>query len=155
MELSPRMADLTRERFQGTNNGDIAVLQENALSTTWPVNVDCIFAFYVLDIMSNDDIALLLRKARESLSPSTNAKVVLVSITMPSTGTMWRRFVMSTWQAIVSRFPILLGGCRPIHLPQYLSKEDWKVEECETISVLGYASEIVIATPVFHNEEVE
>jgi ubiquinone/menaquinone biosynthesis C-methylase UbiE len=147
VEVSSRMAELTRKRLETyTDNCEIHVLQQNALATPWP-SVDCILAFYVLDIMNESDIHVFLSKARESLQNSSG-KVVLVSITMPppSTG-IWGRVVMGTWQWTASRVPLLVGGCRPIELMNYLKKDEWKVQEYETKSVFGYTSEIAIASP--------
>lgn len=157
LEISKRMADLTKRRLDQkyTERKVISVRNENALttSTEWPNSVDCILAFYVLDIMSEDNIQVFLSKARTSLVHSSSSsnngnsgRLVLVSITMPSQGIL-ARIVMGTWQWIASKLPLLLGGCRPIELLEYLSKSEWNILECETKSVLGYTSEIVVATP--------
>ena len=91
------------------------------------------------------DIQTFLKKARSCLHE--NGRLVLVSITKPTTTSMASRIVMATWQFIASRVPILLGGCRPIQLEEYMSKDEWNVLECTTKSVFGYTSEIVVATP--------
>ena len=146
VEVSSRMADLTKGRLETYQDSrEINIVEGNALETTWPF-VDCILAFYVLDIMSETDIRVFLKKAWESLE-KTNGELVLVSIALSSSGMPWSQVVMGTWQWIASRFPILLGGCRPVGLEKYVSKDQWKVQECETMSVYGYTSEIIIVSP--------
>ena len=50
IEVSSKMAELTKRRLLD-NNDIVSVVNDNALSTPWP-SVDCILAFYVLEIMS-------------------------------------------------------------------------------------------------------
>lgn len=158
MEVSSHMAQLTTDRLKQEQHDatrTIQVWNENALATTtsWPQGVDCILAFYVLDIWSPEDIHVFFKRAREALlthddDKNNGGKVVLVSIAMPpSSSNVLARAVMSTWKAVASRFPLLLGGCRPIPLAEFLSQDEWNVMDCEQMSVLGYTSEIVIATP--------
>ena len=47
-----------------------------------------------------------------------------------------------------ARAPALLGGCRPVPLiERFRSDAGWTVVAAEATSVLGYASEVVVATP--------
>lgn len=143
LEVTPRMAKLTQMRLSEVHpSTQIEVRQENALTAEWP-KVDCILTFYVLDIMESEDIAIFLKKAQRALHEG--GRVVLVNITMPSTG-LWSKVLMKTWQWIYNKAPLLLGGCRPIHLLEYM--QDWKTLEFTTMSVFGYTSEIVIVEPI-------
>jgi ubiquinone/menaquinone biosynthesis C-methylase UbiE len=141
-EVTPRMAQLTQTRLvEAHPDRTVFVRQENALSMDWP-KVDCILAFYVLDILGAEDIDMFLEKARQALNE--NGRVALVSITMPSSG-LWSKVVMKTWQWISNKAPMILGGCRPIQLLACM--REWKIVESTTMSVFGYTSEIVIAEP--------
>lgn len=143
LEVTPRMAQLTQTRLSEAHpSTQIEVRQENALLAEWP-KVDCILAFYVLDIMESEDIAMFLKKAQLALHEG--GQVVLISITMPTSG-WWSKVVMKTWQWIYDKAPLLLGGCRPIHILEYMG--EWKTLEFTTMSVFGYTSEIVIVEPI-------
>mmetsp|Transcript_17180 Transcript_17180/g.31102 ORF Transcript_17180/g.31102 Transcript_17180/m.31102 type:complete len:436 (+) Transcript_17180:67-1374(+) len=157
IEVSPKMANLTKQRLVKHDNGSdvsvvndkaiVTVVNDNALTTPWRPSVDCILAFYVLDIMSKVEIQTFLDKALKSLNQNEDGRLVLVSITKPRTTSIAPRIVMGLWEWTVYRFPILLGGCRPIQLTEYISKDEWNVLECTTKSVFGYTSEIVVAAP--------
>jgi hypothetical protein len=97
--------------------------------------------------MSKVEIQTFLDKALKSLNQNEDGRLVLVSITKPRTTSIASRIVMGLWEWTVYRFPILLGGCRPIQLTEYISKDEWNVLECTTKSVFGYTSEIVVAAP--------
>jgi SAM-dependent methyltransferase len=159
IEISSKIADLTKRRLVNDDNGSdvsvvnnnaiVTVVNDNALTTPWRPSVDCILAFYVLDIMSQDEIQTFLKKALKSLmnqNDDDDGRLVLVSITKPTTSVA-SRIVMGLWEWTVHRFPILLGGCRPVQLTEYMSKDEWNVLECTTKSVFGYTSEIVVAAP--------
>ena len=146
MELTPRMADLAVDKV-GRKDG-VTVLPGDCLEQDWGSNqYDRIVAFYVLDIFDRAQIESFLQKSQQALS-SENGKLVLVSITNPEeSASFLAKLVMGSWKAISNAVPVLLGGCRPIQLASHLSKDSWNVEYCEKMSVLGYTSEIVIASP--------
>ena len=81
-----------------------------------------------------------------ALAPS-GGRFVAASIAFAD-GAPASRAVMRTWAAVSARAPALLGGCRPVPLiERFRSDAGWTVVAAEATSVLGYASEVVVATP--------
>lgn len=95
---------------------------------------------YVLDLMDDSSIDLLIRECQELLEES-GGKLALCYICNKGSP------VMSAWNAVWTSNPSLVGGCRPIDIVTRLETAGWKVEAQDTVEVLGYSSQIILAAP--------
>jgi hypothetical protein len=67
----------------------------------------------------------------------------LVSLTHGSSA--FQKLVSGARSRIHSFRPALVGGCRPIELPDFVSLPEWRVESREMVSCLGLSSEVLVA----------
>ena len=106
---------------------------------------DAVLAFYVLDLLSAADADRAIAAARAALRGGgafCAASIAFADDALPS------RVLMRSWGAVSSKAPLLLGGCRPVALiDRFRDDPAWRVVAAERVSVLGYASEVVVATP--------
>lgn len=96
---------------------------------------------YVLDLLSEEDVAAALDEARRMLEPG--GRIGLVSLTHGETG-MARR-VERAWMALHRRNPARVGGCRPLELRGRLAADAWEILHREVVTRLGVSSEVLVA----------
>lgn len=143
VDASTTMAALARDRLAPFPRARVE--RRDFLDGPLPA-ADAVVAFYVLDLLSAEDADAVLGAARAALAPS-GGRFVAASIAFAD-GAPASRAVMRTWAAVSARAPALLGGCRPVPLVErFRSDAGWTVVAAEATSVLGYASEVVVATP--------
>ena len=99
-------------------------------------------ATYVLDLLSPDDIQLVLEEAHRLLAP--DGLLCLASLTTGATPPA--RLLTRAWQAIWAIRPALVGGCRPITLADQLDQTHWLLRHRATLTTLAISSEVVVAT---------
>jgi hypothetical protein len=98
---------------------------------------------YVLDLLSEEDVAAVIRAAHRMLAPG--GLLCLVGL---STGSgRLSRFVARVWSGLHAFRPALVGGCRPLELLSWVGPPDWEIERCERVSPFGVTSEVVVARP--------
>jgi ubiquinone/menaquinone biosynthesis C-methylase UbiE len=140
VDISDTMTVLSGVRLQ--KFGDRAqVLQVEGIAPL-PGNdaeFDRFVSTYVFDLLSPDDAQALLAEAHRLLSSNG----LLCAVSLAPGRTLPTRMVSSAWSAIWSRFPSVVGGCRPINLEQLL--KGWHIQHRDLISAWGLASEVVIA----------
>ena len=103
---------------------------------------DRFVASYVLDLLSPDDIRAVLAEAHRLLSPE--GSLCLTSLT-PGT-TPLSRTVTTSWQAVWSRRPALVGGCRPLELLEHVDVRSWAIDHRAVVTSFGVSSEVIVAT---------
>lgn len=69
----------------------------------------------------------------------------LCLITLNEGYTLLSRAIIRLWQGVRCISPSLVGGCRPLQILPYLSREHWQIEFDQTVSAAGVPSEIVVA----------
>jgi len=117
------------------------VLEDAAGSRLLGGTPDRIAMSYVMDILDEVDQLALLDACRDLLLRGGGVgKLGLCSICQGGP-------VMSTWQAAWDANPALVGGCRPFDAAALLRRAGWEVEAEERTEVLGYASQIIVASP--------
>jgi demethylmenaquinone methyltransferase/2-methoxy-6-polyprenyl-1,4-benzoquinol methylase len=99
---------------------------------------------YVLDLLSESDIALALSEAQRLLKPG--GRIGLVSLTHGATPLAQR--IERIWLALHRRAPAWTGGCRPLALASHLDPDAWAVRHHEVVTSLGISSEVVVAERV-------
>jgi len=107
-------------------------------------SVDRLVSNFVLDLLSNQDIATLLEEAYRVLAPG--GLLALVSLTRPFTP--GSRLVMSGWRLLFALRPSLVGGCRPIGLLERLPPPQWAVRHHERIARFGIPVEVLVTERV-------
>ncbi len=142
IDISSTMIELAKKRLQPWGERVTIRLSDGALPISEPAgSFDRFISNYVVDLMSNQDISALIGEAHRILKP--NGLLCLVSLTI---GNTWlSHIVSSVWNAIYTWQPKTVGGCRPVKLPEFISKEDWQMEYHTTVVVFGIPSEVVVA----------
>jgi SAM-dependent methyltransferase len=102
---------------------------------------DRLLSAYVLDLLSDDDIAALLAEAHRVLRPG--GLLCLVGLTFGTT--WWSRAVTALWQRIHGWRPRWLGGCRPVALRGGLDRQSWQPVHHAVRNSFGICSEILVA----------
>lgn len=144
-DLSETMAKLARERID--SYAERAVIVQTDGTPTIDASdgsVDRVISNYVLDLLPNDEIAAFLDEARRVLT--WDGRLCLIALTRNSDG-LWSRCMASMWSMVNRVRPVLLGGCRPLNLLDFLPQTEWEILYNHVIAPYGIASEVVVATP--------
>jgi len=96
---------------------------------------------YVLDLLSESDIAAALGEAHRMLKPG--GRLGLVSLTHGETPLAQR--IERIWLALNRRNPVSTGGCRPLALSDHVSPDAWALRHHQVVTRLGISSEVIVA----------
>ena len=102
---------------------------------------DRLLATYVFDLLSSDDAHALMAEAARLLAPG--GLLALVSLTHGTTPAS--RIIASGSNWLATRWPALVGGCRPIELRDLITGPEWHLEHVEVIVSFGVPSELAVA----------
>jgi len=139
IDLTPAMLEKARARAaqSGVSGYDISV--RDAYALRFPDSqFDLLMNAYMFDLLPEEDFATVLKEFKRVLKP--NGRIVLVNMTKAE------RFYQRIWESIYHINPRWLGGCRGVLLSPALSKAGFKDVQRETVSQLGFPSEIIAAT---------
>ena len=118
LDISPRMIEKTKKRVkkQGlARNVDIQLGDTRKLPYKDAV-FDVVFNSYMLDLIDTPEISHVLSEFKRVLKP--RGRLVLVNM---SKGT--RRYTnMKPYEWFYSKYPFLLGGCRPVLTKPFLEE---------------------------------
>lgn len=137
VDISRKMLQITQERAPKTClcEADIHQLPFAAAS------FDRLFCTYVLDLIPLADLPGILAEFHRILQP--DGRMVLVSLTsgvdFPS------KMVVGAWTAVYKISPLACGGCRPLHLQEFVAAASFKQVHREVLVQMGVPSEIVTA----------
>jgi len=141
-DVSTTMLDLARQRLQ--RFGARAKAEQLAPGTvTLPLgarSVDRLVSTYVLDLLSEQQVAGFLREAERVLR--VNGRLCLVSLT-PGTG-MFPALVSGMWTLAYRLRPAAVGGCRPIQLAPAFEAGLWSRYHQERVVRWGITSEVLV-----------
>ena len=104
-------------------------------------SVDRFLATYVFDLLDSAYSDRLIAEAHRVLIPGG----LLCTVNLTHGRGAFSRFVSRLWTSICDRFPRLVGGCRPIHLAEFLGPESWRIRHHRTLVSFGICSEILVA----------
>ncbi len=104
-------------------------------------SVDRVISTYVLDLLSEDDLAAYFREAHRVLV--AGGRVCLASLTVGNSALS--RIVSDLWLRVFRLRPAWVGGCRPIRLQEYVDPGSWQLEYRQVITAFGVPSEVLIA----------
>jgi ubiquinone/menaquinone biosynthesis C-methylase UbiE len=143
LDVSSTMVNLARERLTAYKERAEIVQSEGVVKLPVPDHsVDRVVSTYVLDLLSEADIAAFLQEAHRVLT--TGGKLCLVSLTKGRAGLS--RLVSSLWSVLFRLRPSLVGGCRPICLAERVDPSRWTLEYGALVTSFGVPSEILVAS---------
>lgn len=142
VDISSTMVHLSQKRLQRFGLRTSVTESDGTPKIPLPNGaVDRFVATYVFDLMSKDEIKNVLSEVQRILN--VNGKVCLLSLT---NSTQWfGRLLTSMWLGVHQVNPMILGGCRPIELTDFIPQHAWRIQHCERISRFGLTSEVLIA----------
>ncbi|WP_038250506.1 class I SAM-dependent methyltransferase [Ghiorsea bivora] len=109
-------------------------------------SADRFISTYVLDLLTEEDIIVLLNEAYRILLPG--GYLCLASLTH---GTSFVSHIVEfIWSSLYKLKPSIVGGCRPIKISEYLQNDKWHILHDSTIVSYGVPSEVVIARRLQH-----
>ena len=141
VDASSTMVGLARKRLLRFQTLAEIRLTSGEISIDAPCgSFDRFFSTYVLDLLTEDDIQLLLGEAHRVLSQS--GLLGLVSLTYGFT--LLSTIVERLWSATYRTSPSLVGGCRPLRLREFV-KDGWQILYLRKIARFGVPSEVLVA----------
>lgn len=139
IDISPRMVQLASDRLVAVSSRASVTLSDG--SPPKDLRCDRFVANYVLDLLPEDDIRAVLEAAHSLLEPG--GRLCLTSL---SVAPQWSsRFILSCWSAVRSIHPMLVGGCRPLSLLDYIHEPQWKILSEERVIQFGVPSQVLVA----------
>lgn len=144
IDLSTTMIQLSDKRLAAF--GDRVQLKHTDGSANVDLassSIDKFISNYVVDLLPPEEISQIIAEAHRVLTPG--GYLCLVSLTHGRTRVS--QLISWAWAQIHTLRPILVGGCRPIELLNYLNQEDWQVIYNNVVVTFGVPSEVVIACP--------
>jgi ubiquinone/menaquinone biosynthesis C-methylase UbiE len=142
VDISPEMVKIARERLERFGKrASVRLTDGNPRIDTPDDSCDRFVSNYVLDLLSDEDCTAVVREASRILP--AGGLVCLVSLTFGFT--FVSRLVSRTWSRLHAYRPLLVGGCRPIELLNFLPEADWKIRHRRCLAPFGLPSEVVVA----------
>ncbi len=142
-DLSGTMVELTKSRVAPWAGR--AEIQLTDGSPTLPLEegvCDRFLSTYVLDLLSQEEIDVMLAEARRVLAPG--GRLCLASLTFGQTPLS--RLVGRVWTSAYALNPSLVGGCRPLELNAIVAPS-WRVIHHEIVCRFGICTEVLVAGP--------
>lgn len=141
-DVSPRMVELARAAVAPWASRARVLLTDGSIRLPVPDgSADRVVSTYVLDLLSPGETAAFVAEARRVLRPG--GALALASLTPGRTPPA--RVVTLLWEAVWSRAPALLGGCRPLRLGGLLAADDWVVTAHFPVTDWVLSSDVVVA----------
>lgn len=142
VDLSPTMVALARERLASFGSRAEVVLTDGSPPTAEPESsCDRFMSNFVLDLLSEEDIAAVLREAHRMLE-----REGLLCLSSLSTGRgLLSSLVARGWARVHAIRPALVGGCRPLDLLCWVPAEQWSIRHHAHRVPFGVPSEVVVA----------
>jgi ubiquinone/menaquinone biosynthesis C-methylase UbiE len=140
VDASSTMVGLARKRLlRFRTRVEIRLTSGEIRVNVPPGSFDRFLSTYVLDLLTEDDIQVLLGQAYRVLSQSVLLGLVsLYGFTLLST------IVERIWSATYRTSPSLVGGCRSLHLREFV-KDGWQILCLRKIARFGVPSEVLVA----------
>ena len=142
LDVSPEMVRIAKARLAPHAARAEVVLTDGDPPTGEPTaSRDRFVSSYVLDLLSEEDIAAVLREAHRILEPGG-----LLCLAGLSTGTgVLSRLVAHAWSRVHAWRPALVGGCRPLELGARVAAPAWRIRHHAKLAPFGVPSEALVA----------
>ncbi len=143
IDLSPTMIGLASRRLARFGVRAEVALSEGGPPASEPSgHYDRWVSNFVFDLLSEADIAAVLAEAHRMLKPGG-----LLCLAGLGTGDSWYSKAMaSVWTTIHRVAPEVVGGCRPVDLPPFLSPDRWSIAHHRSLAPFLVPSDAVVAT---------
>jgi SAM-dependent methyltransferase len=142
IDISRRMVEIATERLRPW--AERAEVQVSDGSEAFPQPTDSADRFvanYVFDLLSAERSAAVVSEAARILVPG--GLLCLVSLTHGQRP--FTRLVSRAWRRGWSRWPAVVGGCRPTELIPQLPRGEWTTEHRSVLNAWGISSEVVVS----------
>lgn len=142
IDISDTMVALAKKRLARFGSRAAVYLTDGSPHLDFgPATFDRFVSNYVLDLLTYEDIRLILQEAWRVLSEGG-----LLGLTSLTHGfTPVSRIVVRIWRAIHAVRPVLVGGCRPISLVELVPGPGWRIRYHDKFSNYGVPSEVLVA----------
>ena len=142
VDVSTTMVELATTRLaRWSERAKVQLIQPPAVELPGADGAfDRFLATYVFDILSSEDARSLIAEAARLLRPG--GLLAVVSLTKGTTPAS--RIVATGWNVLATRWPTLVGGCRPIELRELITGPEWRLEHVEVIVRYGVPSEVFV-----------
>ena len=142
VDVSPVMVGLAKRRLASFGSRVDVRLSDGGPPTDEASGFyDRFVSDFVLDLLSLDDIARVIREAHRILRPGG-----LLGLASLTTGfTPASRAFGWLWARLHALRPSLVGGCRALELLEFLPQAEWDVRHHARVAPLGIALEAVVA----------
>ena len=145
VDVSPRMVTLATERLTPWRDRATVELADAGERLPRPDgSADRVVSNYVFDLLSPEATRATVDEAHRVLAPG--GLLCVAGLTPGEAGLA--REVSHTWKRVWMRWPVLVGGCRPIRLADALDDARWEVRHRRVVAPWGIASEAVVAVRV-------
>lgn len=142
VDLSARMAALATDRLrQWSGRATVALVDDHTALPATDGSADRFVADYVFDLLGPEATAAALAEARRVLVPG--GLLCAAGLTDGEDG--FAALVSRAWRRVWDRWPVVVGGCRPIRLADALAPGEWEVRHRRSVVAWGIPSEAVIA----------
>ena len=105
---------------------------------------DRLVSAYVLDLLSDDEIADFLREAQRIL----DARGLLCLCGLSTGSGPMSRTMARAWTVVHRLSPSLVGGCRPLELLDHVSSSSWRILHHERLAPFAIPSEVLVVERV-------
>jgi ubiquinone/menaquinone biosynthesis C-methylase UbiE len=145
VDISGTMVALAKERLaRFGSRAEVHLTDGSPRLDLKKSSCDRFVSTYVLDLLTFEDIRIVLQEAWRVLSKG--GLLGLVSLTHGFTPIS--RVVEGLWMALYAIRPALVGGCRPIHLSELVAEPRWRIRYDDKFSNYGVPSEVLVAEKV-------
>lgn len=142
VDLSPGMVRLAASRLAAYAPRAEVILTEGGPPVDEAAGYyDRFVSNYVFDLLSHEDIRAVLREAHRMLR--LDGLLCLSGLT--SGAGFASRIVAGVVSWTQTRWPSLVGGCRPVDLLPFLPESEWQVQHHSKVVAFGVPSEVVVA----------
>lgn len=140
IDLTPAILAKAQRRAGQSGLTNYSLSRGDAYDLQYPdQQFDVLVNNYLFDLLPEEDFVTVLTGFKRVLKP--DGRLVLINMTKGA------HFYQHFWEAVYHLNPKWLGGCRGVLLSAALETTGFDHIHRETVSQLGFPSEIIIATP--------
>ena len=142
VDISSTMVRIAQERLARWGERVRVEQTSGSMTVTAPdVTFDRFVASYVLDLLSEQDIRMLLAEAYRVLRPGG----LLCTVGLTRGTSPLAKIGGLLWEAVFRLNPKLVGGCRAVVVREFLDDSSWSVRYDNVITRFGISSEVLVA----------
>lgn len=142
LDISATMVDLATHRLARFGRQARVSRSDGGVHIPLPdARFDRFVSTYVLDLLTEQEIPRLLTEARRLLVPGGRLCVV----TLTHGPTLVSRLLSRAWAGLYAFRPVLVGGCRPIEIQEFLDPILWRPLCRSVVAAWAVPSEVIVA----------